>query len=85
MEWPLDGSHQRSSGSQVMSSGALDVTTIGSERRSWKPRRHGDCEIQKGSAGGLAVETRGPDHRDEALAELARRGIHVRVDSTDQR
>jgi threonine dehydratase len=33
----------------------------------------------------VTVETRGPDHRDEALAELARRGINVRVDGTDQR
>lgn len=29
----------------------------------------------------VTVETRGPDHRDQALADLARRGIHVRVDN----
>ncbi len=28
----------------------------------------------------VTVETRGPDHRDHALSELARRGLHVRVD-----
>ena len=28
----------------------------------------------------VTVETRGADHRNHALAELARRGIHVRVD-----
>ena len=32
----------------------------------------------------VTVETRGPDHRDQALADLERRGIHVRVDN-DQR
>jgi threonine dehydratase len=31
----------------------------------------------------VTVETRGPDHRDEALAELARRGFSVRVDGAD--
>ena len=37
-----------------------------------------------GEALAVTVETRGPDHRDQALADLEQRRIHGRVDK-DQR